>query len=182
MLALGGYAAYLFLTWWLLTHRIDRFWLPLLPCLAILAGLGADWSERLVVEDPPRDNSRHRPGRQLHRLHNRPDRSQRVDGEPGLPPPRCTPPAQSPPCRHRHGFFPLTREFCSSARRRCSTSAMRSSTTPFSIPRPSSSWPRAKVPRSSIKPSRIAASRTFTSTGKRSTGIALRGATVSPTS
>ncbi len=43
--ALAGYAAYLFLTWWLLTHRLDRFWLPLLPCLAILAGLGADWSE-----------------------------------------------------------------------------------------------------------------------------------------
>ena len=46
VLALGGYATYLFLTWWLLTHRIDRFWLPLLPCLAILAGLGADWSQR----------------------------------------------------------------------------------------------------------------------------------------
>ena len=46
VLALGGYAAYLFLTWWFLTHRLDRFWLPLLPCLAILAGLGADWSER----------------------------------------------------------------------------------------------------------------------------------------
>ena len=35
--------AYLFLTWWLLTHRLDRFWLPLLPPLAVLAGLGADW-------------------------------------------------------------------------------------------------------------------------------------------
>ena len=23
---------------------MDRFWLPLLPCLAMLAGLGADWS------------------------------------------------------------------------------------------------------------------------------------------
>ena len=33
----------LFLTWWLLTHRLDRFWLPILPALAILAGLGADW-------------------------------------------------------------------------------------------------------------------------------------------
>jgi hypothetical protein len=44
VLALSGYSAYLFLTWWLLTHRLDRFWLPLLPCLAILAGLGADWS------------------------------------------------------------------------------------------------------------------------------------------
>jgi 4-amino-4-deoxy-L-arabinose transferase-like glycosyltransferase len=45
-LAVGGYAVYIFLTWWFLTHRLDRFWLPLLPCLAILAGLGADWSER----------------------------------------------------------------------------------------------------------------------------------------
>ena len=40
---IGLFAAYLFLTWWLLTHRLDRFWLPILPCLAILAGLGADW-------------------------------------------------------------------------------------------------------------------------------------------
>jgi hypothetical protein len=46
-LALTGYSVYLFLTWWLLTHRIDRFWLPMLPGLSILAGLGADWSERL---------------------------------------------------------------------------------------------------------------------------------------
>lgn len=45
-LLVGGYAGYLFLTWWFLTHRLDRFWLPLLPCLAILAGLGADWTER----------------------------------------------------------------------------------------------------------------------------------------
>ena len=41
---LWGYVAYLFLTWWLLTHRLDRFWLPLLPALAVLAGLGADWT------------------------------------------------------------------------------------------------------------------------------------------
>jgi hypothetical protein len=40
---LAGYSAYLFLTWWLFTHRLDRFWLPILPPLAILAGLGADW-------------------------------------------------------------------------------------------------------------------------------------------
>jgi hypothetical protein len=42
-LALWGFVAYLFVTWWLLTHRLDRFWLPLLPPLAVLAGLGADW-------------------------------------------------------------------------------------------------------------------------------------------
>jgi hypothetical protein len=44
--ALWGYVVYLFLTWWLLTHRLDRFWLPLLPALAVLAGLGADWTRR----------------------------------------------------------------------------------------------------------------------------------------
>jgi 4-amino-4-deoxy-L-arabinose transferase-like glycosyltransferase len=42
---LGGYLAYVFATWWLLTHRLDRFWLPMLPAGAVLAGLGADWSE-----------------------------------------------------------------------------------------------------------------------------------------
>ena len=40
---LALYATYLFLTWWLFTHRLDRFWLPILPALAILAGLGSDW-------------------------------------------------------------------------------------------------------------------------------------------
>ncbi len=44
--ALWGYAAYLFATWWLLTHRLDRFWLPMLAPLAVLAGLGADWTRR----------------------------------------------------------------------------------------------------------------------------------------
>ncbi len=45
-LVLWAYVSYLFATWWLLTHRLDRFWLPILPPLAILAGLGADWSRR----------------------------------------------------------------------------------------------------------------------------------------
>ena len=40
---LAVYSTYLFLTWWLLTHRLDRFWLPILAPMAILAGLGADW-------------------------------------------------------------------------------------------------------------------------------------------
>ena len=39
---LWAYSIYLFLTWWLLTHRLDRFWLPILPPLAILTGLGSD--------------------------------------------------------------------------------------------------------------------------------------------
>jgi hypothetical protein len=50
-LALAGYVAYLFATWWLLTHRLDRFWLPLLPPLAVLAGLGADWTRRRAWTD-----------------------------------------------------------------------------------------------------------------------------------
>ena len=35
-----GYLAGLFLTWWLLTHRLDRFWVPMIPVAALLAGLG----------------------------------------------------------------------------------------------------------------------------------------------
>lgn len=38
--ALMIYAAWLFLTWWALTHRIDRFWLPMLPIICALAGIG----------------------------------------------------------------------------------------------------------------------------------------------
>jgi hypothetical protein len=45
-LALFGYALYIFATWWLLTHRLDRFYLPILAPLAILAGLGSDWCRR----------------------------------------------------------------------------------------------------------------------------------------
>lgn len=45
---LWAYVLYLFATWWLFTHRIDRFWLPLLPSLAVLAGLGADWTRDRV--------------------------------------------------------------------------------------------------------------------------------------
>ncbi len=32
---------WLFLAWWLFTHHIDRFWLPLLPTATLLAGMGA---------------------------------------------------------------------------------------------------------------------------------------------
>jgi len=39
---LWGFSAYLFATWWLLTHRLDRFWLSMLPPMAVLAGLGSD--------------------------------------------------------------------------------------------------------------------------------------------
>ncbi|MBC8875496.1 MAG: hypothetical protein H8E44_39220 [Planctomycetes bacterium] len=35
---------YFVLAWWLVTHRIDRFWVPVLPIVALLAGVGAVWS------------------------------------------------------------------------------------------------------------------------------------------
>jgi hypothetical protein len=38
------YAVFVIAVWWLFTHRIDRFWLPVLPVLALLAGAGACWS------------------------------------------------------------------------------------------------------------------------------------------
>lgn len=43
--ALLCYLAYLFLQWWLLTHRLDRFWVPLIPVAALLAALGVEWSQ-----------------------------------------------------------------------------------------------------------------------------------------
>lgn len=38
------YVGFLFLTWWGLTHRLDRFWVPMLPVVSLLAGIGADWT------------------------------------------------------------------------------------------------------------------------------------------
>ncbi|MCA9098399.1 MAG: hypothetical protein KDA36_08435, partial [Planctomycetaceae bacterium] len=35
---------YQFLTYWFLTHRIDRFWVPLIPITVLLAGRGFAWS------------------------------------------------------------------------------------------------------------------------------------------
>jgi len=37
------YVGWLFFSCWLFTHRIDRFWVPLLPVVALLAGGGAAW-------------------------------------------------------------------------------------------------------------------------------------------
>lgn len=45
---LAGYFAYVVAAWWLCTHRIDRFWIPALPLLALLAGVGAVWSTTLA--------------------------------------------------------------------------------------------------------------------------------------
>lgn len=39
---------YFMLAWWLATHRIDRFWVPVLPIVALLAGMGAVWSAERV--------------------------------------------------------------------------------------------------------------------------------------
>ena len=47
-LILAGYFGYVIATWWLFTHRIDRFWIPALPVLALLAGIGAVWSTSLA--------------------------------------------------------------------------------------------------------------------------------------
>jgi hypothetical protein len=44
----AGLALFIYAAWWLLTHRIDRFWLPALPLLALLAGAGAAWSDNVV--------------------------------------------------------------------------------------------------------------------------------------
>lgn len=43
---LGAYLLFLFAAWWLLTHRIDRFLVPALPLVALLAGLGATFTDR----------------------------------------------------------------------------------------------------------------------------------------
>ncbi len=40
------YVVYLFAAWWLLTHRIDRFWVPLIPVVALLAGVGFSWTRQ----------------------------------------------------------------------------------------------------------------------------------------
>ena len=38
---LWAYVIWMLVTWWALTHRIDRFWIPLIPVLAVVAG--ATW-------------------------------------------------------------------------------------------------------------------------------------------
>ncbi len=41
LLQVLGIALWIYLSWWLFTHRLDRFWLPIQPMLALLAGAGA---------------------------------------------------------------------------------------------------------------------------------------------
>jgi hypothetical protein len=38
-----AWLVFIFVAWWFLTHRIDRFWLPAVPVLALFAGVGATW-------------------------------------------------------------------------------------------------------------------------------------------
>lgn len=42
-----GATGIIFIAWWLLTHRIDRFLVPMWPLAALLAGLGATWNASL---------------------------------------------------------------------------------------------------------------------------------------
>ena len=48
VLLLWLYAVFLFFAWWLLTHRIDRFWVPMIPVVSLLAGIGATWNRATV--------------------------------------------------------------------------------------------------------------------------------------
>jgi hypothetical protein len=41
---LAAYVGYVLVAWWLFTHRIDRFWIPVLPVAALVAGIGATWT------------------------------------------------------------------------------------------------------------------------------------------
>jgi len=43
---LSVYVLFLFLAWWGLTHRLDRFWVPMNPVVAFLAAAGATWCVR----------------------------------------------------------------------------------------------------------------------------------------
>jgi len=45
VLLLAAYWLLWLTLWWLLTHRIDRFWLPAIGVLAVLGGCGARWSD-----------------------------------------------------------------------------------------------------------------------------------------
>jgi 4-amino-4-deoxy-L-arabinose transferase-like glycosyltransferase len=48
VLWLAAYAGFYLAVWWLATHRVDRFWVPVLPVLALLAGVGAAGSASRV--------------------------------------------------------------------------------------------------------------------------------------
>jgi hypothetical protein len=43
--ALLAYLVFYFAAWWLFTHRLDRFWVPVLPLVTLLAALGVTWTD-----------------------------------------------------------------------------------------------------------------------------------------
>ncbi|MBX3436236.1 MAG: phospholipid carrier-dependent glycosyltransferase [Planctomycetaceae bacterium] len=61
IVGLWAYVFWLFVTWWSLTHRLDRFWLPLLPVASLLAAAGLGWllgvaiQQRDSIDDSPQD-------------------------------------------------------------------------------------------------------------------------------
>jgi hypothetical protein len=48
LIVITGLIAYVLVSWWLFTHRIDRFWIPTLPLWCLLAGWGACVSRHWV--------------------------------------------------------------------------------------------------------------------------------------
>lgn len=48
IVALWGLFVFVVACWWLFTHRIDRFWIPVLPITALLAGVGATWTKERI--------------------------------------------------------------------------------------------------------------------------------------
>jgi len=48
VLGLWLLVGYLFFAWWGFTHRIDRFWVPIIPVVSLLAGVGATWTSALA--------------------------------------------------------------------------------------------------------------------------------------
>lgn len=59
---LCAYGLWLFFTWWGLTHRIDRFWVPMLPLVSLLAAIGLGWLIGLSADatSPKAENRNHR--------------------------------------------------------------------------------------------------------------------------
>ena len=79
----GLYVWYLFFTWWLLTHRLDRFWLPLLPAARCWPAWAPIGSGGTAWSTCPGGNHRGRAVTNLPTIQ-RTGRIERVDGRPGF--------------------------------------------------------------------------------------------------
>lgn len=44
LLLIVAWCLWMFVVWWGISHRLERFWMPAFPLLALLAGLSADWT------------------------------------------------------------------------------------------------------------------------------------------